>query len=195
MFGFIRRKKRDNHYKLLFHLPKGHRRRLAHHFPGLWPFHFSDFFWQNHNLGIYTLQSAVSSQKRSTASLKVRTSGDGSPSSIRKQVLASNSGSQLTSCLMTLLNFSFSNDIGVFAKLTNSYCLTAMGGSENFYRSSFRAVCPALVRTKNFSFSVFQDELASDIPIVKTSIAGTRLVGRMTVGQWNMCITNSPISD
>lgn len=86
---------------------------------------------------------------------------------------------------MTLLNFLFSNDIGVFAKLTNSYCLTAMGGSENFYRSSFRAVCPALVRTKNFSFSVFQDELASDIPIVKTSIAGTRLVGRMTVGQWN----------
>ena len=156
MFGFIRRKKRDNHSKLLFHLPKGHRRRLAHHFPGLWPFHFSDFFWQNHNLGIYTLQSAVSSQKRSTASLKVRTSRDGSPSSIRKQVLASNSGSQLTSCLMTLLNFSFSNDIGVFAKLTNSYCLTAMGGSENFYRSSFRAVCPALVLLKTFLSACFR---------------------------------------
>lgn len=27
-----------------------------------------------------------------------------------------------------------SNDIGVFANLTNSYCLTAVGGSENFYR-------------------------------------------------------------
>ena len=26
-----------------------------------------------------------------------------------------------------------SNDIGVFANLTNSYCLTAIGGSENFY--------------------------------------------------------------
>jgi translation initiation factor 6 len=56
-----------------------------------------------------------------------------------------------------------SNDIGVFATLTNSYCLTAVGGSENFY-------------------SVFQNELSADIPVVKTSIAGTRLVGRMTVG-------------
>ena len=27
-----------------------------------------------------------------------------------------------------------SNDIGVFASLTNSYCITALGGSENFYR-------------------------------------------------------------
>ena len=54
-----------------------------------------------------------------------------------------------------------SNDIGVFANLTNSYCLTAIGGSENFY-------------------SVFQNELSADIPVVKTSIAGTRLVGRMT---------------
>lgn len=30
--------------------------------------------------------------------------------------------------------------------------------------------------------SVFQNELAADIPVVKTSIAGTRLVGRMTTG-------------
>jgi len=88
-----------------------------------------------------------------------------------------------------------SNDIGVFAKLTNSYCLTAMGGSENFYRSSFRAVCPALVRTENFDFSVFQDELASDIPIVKTSIAGTRLVGRMTVGNKHGLLLPSSVSD
>jgi len=57
-----------------------------------------------------------------------------------------------------------SNDIGVFANLTNAYCLTAVGGSENFY-------------------SVFQNELSNDIPVVKTSIAGTRLVGRMTVGK------------
>lgn len=26
------------------------------------------------------------------------------------------------------------NEVGVFAKLTNAYCLVAMGGSENFYR-------------------------------------------------------------
>jgi translation initiation factor 6 len=30
---------------------------------------------------------------------------------------------------------------------------------------------------------VFQNELSNDIPVVKTSIAGTRLVGRMTVGK------------
>lgn len=29
--------------------------------------------------------------------------------------------------------FENSNDIGVFSKLTNSYCLVAIGGSENFY--------------------------------------------------------------
>lgn len=30
-------------------------------------------------------------------------------------------------------NFENSNDIGCFAKLTNSYCLVSSGGSENFY--------------------------------------------------------------
>lgn len=30
--------------------------------------------------------------------------------------------------------FENSNEIGVFAKLTNAYCLVAIGGSENFYR-------------------------------------------------------------
>lgn len=30
--------------------------------------------------------------------------------------------------------FENSNDVGVFSKLTNSYCLVAIGGSENFYR-------------------------------------------------------------
>lgn len=30
--------------------------------------------------------------------------------------------------------FESNNDIGVFAKLTNSYCLVGIGGSENFYR-------------------------------------------------------------
>lgn len=30
--------------------------------------------------------------------------------------------------------FENNNEIGVFAMLTNSYCLVAVGGSENFYR-------------------------------------------------------------
>ena len=30
-------------------------------------------------------------------------------------------------------HFENNNEIGVFSKLTNSYCLVAIGGSENFY--------------------------------------------------------------
>jgi translation initiation factor 6 len=56
-----------------------------------------------------------------------------------------------------------SNDVGVFATLTNSYCITAVDGSENFY-------------------SIFESELGDTIPIVHTSIAGTRIVGRLTAG-------------
>lgn len=32
------------------------------------------------------------------------------------------------------VQFENSNEVGVFSKLTNSYCLVAIGGSENFYR-------------------------------------------------------------
>ncbi|TIA93514.1 hypothetical protein E3P81_00890 [Wallemia ichthyophaga] len=53
--------------------------------------------------------------------------------------------------------FENSSDIGVFSKLTNSYCLTALG-STNFYSS-------------------FEAELGDVIPVVHTSIAGTRIIG------------------
>lgn len=57
-----------------------------------------------------------------------------------------------------------SSDIGVFAKLTNSYCLASMStGSTNFY-------------------STFESELADVIPVIQTSIGGTRIVGRLTAG-------------
>jgi len=59
--------------------------------------------------------------------------------------------------------FENNSDIGVFAKLTNSYCLVAVGGSTNFY-------------------SVFESELGDVIPIVHTTIGGTRIVGRLTAG-------------
>ncbi|TPX67753.1 hypothetical protein SpCBS45565_g03545 [Spizellomyces sp. 'palustris'] len=59
--------------------------------------------------------------------------------------------------------FENSNDIGVFSRLTNSYGLVAIGGSENFY-------------------SVFESELSDVIPVVHTSIGGTRIIGRLTVG-------------
>lgn len=51
----------------------------------------------------------------------------------------------------------------MFSKLTNSYCLVCNGGSQNFY-------------------SVFESELADDIPVVHCSIAEMRFVGRVTVG-------------
>ncbi|PVU98385.1 hypothetical protein BB559_001618 [Furculomyces boomerangus] len=59
--------------------------------------------------------------------------------------------------------FENNNEIGVFSKLTNSYCLVALGGSENFY-------------------SVFESELGDVIPVVHTSISGTRIIGRLTAG-------------
>jgi len=59
--------------------------------------------------------------------------------------------------------FENNNEVGVFAKLTNSYCLVAIGGSENFY-------------------SIFEGELAETIPVIHTSIAGCRIIGRLAVG-------------
>merc|ERR1712169_136939 len=62
--------------------------------------------------------------------------------------------------------FENSNEVGVFANLTNSYCLVAIGASENFY-------------------SIFESELADLIPIAHCTIAGTRIVGRLTSGNKN----------
>merc|ERR1712062_68415 len=45
----------------------------------------------------------------------------------------------------------------------NAYCLVAIGGSETFY-------------------SVFEGELGDTIPVIHTSIAGCRIIGRMVVG-------------
>jgi len=59
--------------------------------------------------------------------------------------------------------FENNNEVGVFSMLTNTYCLIAIGGSENFY-------------------SVFEGELSEVIPVVHTSIAGCRIIGRMCVG-------------
>ncbi|XP_076947255.1 eukaryotic translation initiation factor 6-2-like [Bidens hawaiensis] len=61
---------------------------------------------------------------------------------------------------------SFGLSVFVFSKLTNAYCLVAIGGSENFY-------------------STFEAELADVIPVVKTSIGGTRIIGRLCVGNKN----------
>ena len=78
--------------------------------------------------------------------------------------------------MATRCQFENNNDIGVFAKLTNAYCLIALGGAENFY-------------------SVFEAELADHIPVIKTSVAGTRLVGRLTVGNRNGLLLPNTTSD
>lgn len=69
-----------------------------------------------------------------------------------------------------------SNEVGVFANLTNAYCLVAQGAAENF-------------------FSVFEAELSDHIPVVQCSIAGTRLVGRMTVGNRNGILLPNTTTD
>jgi len=65
--------------------------------------------------------------------------------------------------MATRAQFENSNEIGVFATLTNSYALVALGASQNFY-------------------STFEAELQDVIPIVYGTIAGTRIVGRLTAG-------------
>lgn len=63
-------------------------------------------------------------------------------------------------------NFENSNEIGCFAKLTNSYCLVATGGSENFY-------------------STIEKDLGVHIPVVHASVAGCKTVGRMAAANKN----------
>ena len=72
--------------------------------------------------------------------------------------------------------FESHDEIGVYAKLTNSYCLVAIGASANFY-------------------SVFEQELAEHIPVVSISIADMRVVGRMCVGNSKGLLLPSSTSD
>jgi translation initiation factor 6 len=66
--------------------------------------------------------------------------------------------------------------VGVFSKLTNAYCLVANGGSESFY-------------------SIFESELAEHIPVIHCSIAGTRIIGRMCVGNSRGLLVPSTTTD
>jgi translation initiation factor 6 len=72
--------------------------------------------------------------------------------------------------------FEGNNEVGVFAKLTNAYCLVAIGGSENFY-------------------SIFEGELSDAIPVVHTSIAGCRIIGRMCAGNKNGLLVPNTTND
>jgi len=78
--------------------------------------------------------------------------------------------------MATRTSFENSNEIGVFAALTNAYCLTGIGGSENFY-------------------SVFESELSAHIPVIHATIAGCRFVGRTTVGNRRGLLVPSTTTD
>jgi len=67
-----------------------------------------------------------------------------------------------------IIRFSFENsdDIGVFIKLTNSYCIVQYDISE-----------------KNLKF--LQSEINHSCPILKTSILNSRCIGRLMIGNKN----------
>jgi len=62
------------------------------------------------------------------------------------------------------LLFENSSEIGVFARLTNGYCLVSTAGDYNQFLKGF------------------ESELAEHIPVIPTSIACCRPIGRLTVG-------------
>jgi translation initiation factor 6 len=81
------------------------------------------------------------------------------------------------------VQFENNNEIGVFSKLTNAYCLVGIGGSENFYRFVFALSSLKFRILSSIRFSTFEVELGETIPVVHASIAGCRIVGRLTVGE------------
>jgi translation initiation factor 6 len=78
--------------------------------------------------------------------------------------------------MATRAQFENSNEVGVFAALTNAYCLVANGGSQNFY-------------------SVFEAELSEHVPVIHCNIGDCRVVGRMVVGNKNGLLVPSSTSD
>jgi translation initiation factor 6 len=64
--------------------------------------------------------------------------------------------------MATRVSFENSSEIGVFAQLTNKFCMVSSGGSENFY-------------------SVFEQELSPHMPVIHASIGQCKTVGVLTV--------------
>ncbi|KAM0901303.1 hypothetical protein ACQ4PT_020060 [Festuca glaucescens] len=74
------------------------------------------------------------------------------------------------------LKFESSCEIGVFARLTNAYCIVPAGCTDSFV-------------------SVFENELADAVPVVKASIGGTRILGRLCVGNKNGLLLPNTTTD
>jgi len=68
------------------------------------------------------------------------------------------------------------NEIGVYSKLANNYCMVGVGASENFY-------------------SVFEGELSDKIPVFHASIANSAIVGTLSVGNRRGLLVPSTTTD
>lgn len=74
------------------------------------------------------------------------------------------------------IRFEGSNEIGVFCRLTNTYCLVTSGGPANFY-------------------GILESELSEHIPVVRCSISEARFVGRVCVGNKRGLLLPSSCTD
>ncbi len=112
--------------------------------------------------------------------------------------------------MATRTQFENSNEVGVFAKLTNAYAMIAIGGSENFYSvfeaeladhiPVFRARCSAwIVSCVNAHVSAVRASHPPHPPVSslppRCSIAGCRIVGRLCVGNSKGLILPSSTTD
>ena len=64
--------------------------------------------------------------------------------------------------MATRISYENSSEVGVFAKLTNKFCLIGSGRNDNF-------------------LTIFEDELSPVMPVIQASIGQCRIVGRLTV--------------
>ena len=123
---------------------------------------------KNHHLALFNNfskpKTTISSLPPSSQSLEIPTEAlkhhHGSPRTVRELQRVSPSPKLLAGSWQRLTAIL---RVGVFSTLTNSYALVAIGASENFY-------------------SIFEAELQDVIPICHATIAGTRIVGRLTAG-------------
>ncbi|KAK3163417.1 hypothetical protein QOZ80_1AG0003390 [Eleusine coracana subsp. coracana] len=74
------------------------------------------------------------------------------------------------------IKFENSCEVGVFARLTNAYCIVPPAASNGFY-------------------SVLEAELGGGVPVVRTTIGGTRIVGRLCVGNKRGLLLPHTITD
>ena len=111
--------------------------------------------------------------------------------------------------------FESSDDVGVFSKLTNRYCLVGIGASNNFYsvfEQELQEHVPGLLQHKKCApgyllvctnkrvlravvcpFCLFITTL--NLAVIYTSVAGCRIIGRLCVGNKNGLLLPTTTTD